>query len=114
MRVVGEAALTGGWSLERTRLEQRQLVAKGKNSILVLKHYPAIPIKREQIVNVTGAGDSFVGSLLTSIGKDDSLNTPQNLDEVVAHAQNAALLSLFSTDAVSPLITGTVQTNVPM
>ncbi|KAF8530974.1 indigoidine synthase A-like protein [Gautieria morchelliformis] len=108
MRIVGEAALSGDWSHERTRPDQRQLVSKGKSSILVLKHYPAIPINREDIVNVTGAGDSFVGSLLTAIGQNSALNTPQSLDEAVECAQNAARLSLFSADAISPLLCSAV------
>ena len=108
MRVVGEAALSGDWSLERTRPEHRQLVTRGKNSILVLKHYPAKPIEPEEIVSVTGAGDSFVGSLLVAIGKGYALNTPQSLDEVVDCAQNAAQLSLMSSDAVSPLLCSTI------
>lgn len=108
MRVAGETALSGDWSLERTRPEHRQLVVKGRNSILVLKHYPCTPIKPEDIVNVTGAGDSFVGSLLVAIGKDDALNTPRNLDEVVDRGQRAARLSLMSSDAVSPLLCSTV------
>ena len=111
MRVVDETTLDH-WSLERTRPDKHQLVAKGKNSVLVLKHYPAIPIKREQIVNVTGAGDSFVGSLLTAIANGHALDTPQNLDEAVTRAQTAASLSLSSAHAVSPLISGTVLQSV--
>lgn len=108
MRLVGEAALGGDWSFEHTQPEQRQLVARGKSSILVLKHYPAIPIKHEKIVNVTGAGDSFVGSLLAAITKDNALNTPRSLDELIEHAQSTALLTLCSSDAVSPLIHSTI------
>ncbi|KAF8577889.1 hypothetical protein K439DRAFT_1363592 [Ramaria rubella] len=104
MRVAGDAALSSGWSTERTRPEHHQLVAKGKDSILVMKHYPALPISKEDIVNVTGAGDSFVGSLLAALGKDGALSTPKRLDDIMERAQHTARLSLTSFDAVSPLL----------
>jgi len=106
MRVVDEEALSGSWGIERTRLEQHQIIAKGKNSLLVLKHYPAIPIEGADVVNVTGAGDSFAGALLAGIsqGLGGGLGTPQALDRVVTRAQRAAVLSLSSPEAVSPLL----------
>jgi pseudouridine-5'-phosphate glycosidase/pseudouridine kinase len=102
MRVVGEAALSGSWALERTRPDQHQVVAKGKNSLLVLKHYPAFPIKPTEVVNVTGAGDSFVGALLADISQGAVLDTPHAMDKLVGRAQRASVLSLYSADAISP------------
>lgn len=63
-------------------------------------------------MNVTGAGDSLVGSMLGSIthlnanGESGSgegvLNHPERMDEVIGRAQRAAVLSLHSEFAVSP------------
>jgi len=91
------------WSNERTRSDQRLLIAKGENSTLVMKHYPAIPL-RERIVNVTGAGDSFVGSLLASLSVSGAIDSVASLDRIVEEAQCAAILSLSSSEAVSPLL----------
>jgi pseudouridine-5'-phosphate glycosidase/pseudouridine kinase len=101
MRIVGERALN--WSNERSRPEQRLLIAKGENSTLVLKHYPALPL-REQITNVTGAGDSFVGSLLAGLSGVDAMFNLEDLDRIVEEAQCAAVLSLSCSEAVSPLL----------
>ncbi|GJJ13915.1 hypothetical protein Clacol_008172 [Clathrus columnatus] len=98
MRLVGDKA--NGWMNERTSFEKRQVLARGKDSVLVLKHYSAVAFKQE-IVNVTGAGDSFVGSLLTDLMWDELL-CPTRLDEIIDKAQCAAVLSLTSAEAVSP------------
>lgn len=82
-------------------MEKHQVLAKGKNSLLLLKHYPAISLEKKKVVNVTGAGDSFVGSLLTDLAGDKILS-PAKLDETVERAQCAAILSLLSAEAVSP------------
>jgi len=103
MRVTDEGSITA-WSKERTRAQKRQIVAKGKESTLVLKHYPALAL-RQNIVNVTGAGDSLVGSLLADISQRNTPLSPEGLDEVVERAQRAAVLSLYSHEAVSPLLT---------
>lgn len=88
------------WKDERSSVAKRQILAKGKNSLLVLKHYPALSLK-QRIISVTGAGDSFAGSLLTDlIGKEVLPPTP--LDEAIERAQYAAVLSLISPEAVSP------------
>ena len=105
LRIVGEEGLSGSWALERTRLEQHQIIARGKDSLLVLKHYPAFPIEGADIVNVTGAGDSFAGALLAALCQGGGLDTPQAMDKVVERAQRASVLALCSPEAVSPLLT---------
>lgn len=101
MRITNEKAIKT-WSKERTRPEKWQLVAKGRDSILLLKHYPARPLDRP-IVNVTGAGDSLVGSLLADLTQCENL-APESLDNIVHRAQRAAILSLYSSEAVSPFL----------
>ncbi|KAF8303309.1 hypothetical protein DL93DRAFT_2090328 [Clavulina sp. PMI_390] len=76
------------------------------SDLLVLRWYPAHTLTTP-IVNVTGAGDSLVGSLLASIiqgemAKEDPFCHPGRLDEVMRRAQGAAVLSLQSTQAVAP------------
>lgn len=105
MRVVGEAAWSSAWIHERTRPDQHQVVAKGKDSILVLKHYPAILVDPLQIENVTGAGDSFVGTLLAGLIREGALDAPDSMNKLVDRALRASALSLRSVDAVSSLLT---------
>lgn len=80
------------------------------NSVL-LRHYPALPIRPKDIISTTGAGDSLVGVLLAE--ESISLATtghsvfrrrdPQRLLEVMTRAQAAAVRSLKSTLAVPPV-----------
>ena len=71
--------------------------------LLVLKWYQAHTLN-SPVVNVTGAGDSLVGSLLASIihgGKDENpFHHPSRLDSAVNRAQEAAVRSLQSPFAV--------------
>lgn len=105
------------WVNERSNPLRRYVVARGTTtktgsngeekepSLIVLKHYPAIPLSDAEIVNVTGAGDSLVGSLSASIVQDPTVFLhPDKLDEAIHQAQKAAVMSLHSVRAVSPLL----------
>jgi len=107
MRISGEAAKHSPWSAEQSNPAKRCIIANGSRGgdVVVLKHYPAIDIKDEEIVNVTGAGDSLVGTLCAGIAIDPTtFNDPAKLDALVQEAQEAAVLSLQSVRAVSPLL----------
>ncbi|KZT72831.1 hypothetical protein DAEQUDRAFT_704536 [Daedalea quercina L-15889] len=115
-RVTGQEAKPSLWMQERTDMHKRQVVGKGREGfgITVLKHYPALIMPSEKIVNVTGAGDSFVGTVLaTLVHKPDVFEDPAALDELVAQAQKAAVLTLQSQHAVSPLLSKLYGTHLP-
>ncbi|KZV77757.1 hypothetical protein PENSPDRAFT_645360, partial [Peniophora sp. CONT] len=91
------------WSVERSNAQQRLVVARGDAEIVVFKHFPALPLDVSEIVNVTGAGDTLVGSLLASLATNPgALSDPRLLDNTVQDAQRAAILTLKSPLAVSP------------
>ncbi|XP_050771303.1 uncharacterized protein LOC127029625 [Gymnogyps californianus] len=65
---------------------------------LCATHYPAIPISREEIVNVSGAGDSLMAGILAGmLAKHDT-------DTCVRMGLLAASLSLRSYEPISPEI----------
>ncbi|KAM3673738.1 uncharacterized protein VK521_002499 [Ammospiza maritima maritima] len=65
---------------------------------LCAAHYPAIPISREEIVNVSGAGDSLMAGILAGmLAKHDT-------DTCVRMGLLAASLSLRSYEPISPEI----------
>ncbi|KAI0375081.1 indigoidine synthase A-like protein [Pilatotrama ljubarskyi] len=104
-RVSGEHAETSAWSTHSTNIFARQIVARSKSgrSVVVLKHYPPIPVPEDKIVNVTGAGDSLVGSILATLTQRPvAFEEPAALDQMVAQAQLAAVYTLQSEHAVSP------------
>ena len=106
-RIAGEEASSSPWMHERTNVHKRCVVAKGRGgaSVTVLKHYPALVVPSESIVNVTGAGDSFVGTVLATLVHDPAVfQHPESLDGLFSHAQKAAVLTLQSPLAVSPLL----------
>ena len=95
------------WVNERSNPLRRYIVARNSSGsdIIVLKHFPAIPLTEDEIINVTGAGDSLVGSLSASIVSDPTTFLhPEKLDNAVRLAQKAAVMSLHSVRAVSPLL----------
>ncbi|KAF8961029.1 indigoidine synthase A-like protein [Flammula alnicola] len=104
MRIASEDAAASGWAKLRSNPHQRYIVAHGNHKeIVVLQHIPSLPV--ESLVNVTGAGDSFVGALLAAIAHDRNvLYHPKSLHDAVLTAQKAATLSLQSHYAVSPLL----------
>lgn len=82
---------------ERTDVREGRVVARGPAGLRI-HHFPAREAK--EIVSVTGAGDSFAGSLLASLVQDDQALT-QHLSRTIARAQEAAVLALASPFAVS-------------
>ncbi|EMD42115.1 hypothetical protein CERSUDRAFT_147657 [Gelatoporia subvermispora B] len=106
-RIPGTRASSSAWSQERSNIHARCVVAHGKpgTGVLVLKHVPAFRLSDQDIVNVTGAGDSLVGSILaTLVRQPAAFEDPEALEDMVARAQKAALLTLQSQHAVSPLL----------
>ncbi|KAF9535420.1 indigoidine synthase A-like protein [Crepidotus variabilis] len=97
-------AATSGWKNEKSNPRQRHIVATGKSGeIIVIQHFPPLPV--EAVMNVTGAGDSFVGALLATLANSPAAPyNPKTLNEAVSTAQKAAVLTLQSPFAVSPLL----------
>ncbi|KAF9015113.1 indigoidine synthase A-like protein [Cyathus striatus] len=104
MHIPAEEAVLSGWFGERSNPRKRYVIAKGKsNELVVVQHFPSLPV--DKIANVTGAGDSFAGALLANFAHDSkTLYGPKSLESVIASAQMAAILSLGSHHAVSPLL----------
>lgn len=95
------------WSREYSNIHRRRIVAHGKTAqdIVVLQHIPALPLPKESIRNVTGAGDTLVGSLLASLLRDQDLFChPELMTNAMQAAQAAAVATLQSHKAVSPLL----------
>jgi pseudouridylate synthase / pseudouridine kinase len=70
----------------------------------MLKYFPARPLEVGAIVNVTGAGDTLVGSLLASSLKGGSTLFEDDIKLALAidSAQKAACATLKCEEAVSP------------
>uniref|UniRef100_A0A8D0GI40 Carbohydrate kinase PfkB domain-containing protein n=1 Tax=Sphenodon punctatus TaxID=8508 RepID=A0A8D0GI40_SPHPU len=62
-------------------------------------HYPALPLAREEIVNVSGAGDSLIAGIMAG------LLAGQNTDTCVQMGLLSASFSLRSSEPISPEIT---------
>jgi len=106
-RVPGERARVSAWAQERTNVRARLVIGVGKpeTGLTVLKHYPALTLQPEAIVNVTGAGDSLVGSIIaTLLEHPAAFEDPSTLDNIISQAQRAAVLTLQSPHAVSPML----------
>jgi pseudouridine-5'-phosphate glycosidase/pseudouridine kinase len=101
-----EEARQSKWNATKTNIANHQIVINSsRGHIVVLKHFSAL--KASDIVNVTGAGDSLVGTLLASLVSNPSYNVfhdPTLLDIAIQKAQEAAVLTLQSPLAVSPLL----------
>ena len=93
------------WSSERSNIHKRYIVSNGSGNgdIVVLHHFPANHLPAESIVNVTGAGDTLVASVLASLVQDPkAFEDPKSLKETMEDAQTAAVLTLKSEYPVSP------------
>lgn len=97
-------AVTCGWKFERSHPAQRYVVAQGKSGeMVVVQHFPPLPVT--SLANVTGAGDSFVGALLAMLADSPTiLYHPKTIHQAISIAQRAAVLTLQSRAAVSPLL----------
>lgn len=110
MRISGSDARESMWKGERSNPLNRYIVAHGiqNKEIVVLKHFPAPSIRKDEIVSVTGAGDSLVGALAASIVTYPTVfHDPVRLEASIRNAQEAAVLSLHSIRAISPLLGST-------
>ena len=109
MRVSGRNAVMSQWAQEQSNIFKRRIVSHGTSSkeIVVLLHIPGPPLLKESIVNVTGAGDTLVGSMLASLLLQEmgTFSHPASLEDAMDAAQRAAVLTLQSSLAVSPLLT---------
>ncbi|KAH7916565.1 Indigoidine synthase A like protein-domain-containing protein [Hygrophoropsis aurantiaca] len=95
------------WKAERSNPHDRYAVSRSPSSgeLVVLQHFPALQLPEGTQVNVTGAGDSLVGSLLaTLVEHPKDFENPIRLKEMIDRAQQAAILTLQSSYAVSPLL----------
>jgi pseudouridine-5'-phosphate glycosidase/pseudouridine kinase len=93
------------WASERSNIHKRYIVSNGSGNgdIVVLQHFPANRLRPESIINVTGAGDTLVASILASLVEDPSgFEDPESLKGILEDAQAAAALTLKSEFAVSP------------
>lgn len=102
MHIPADKARSSGFANQPSNMARRCVVAHGMNGdIVVVKHFPAL--KAETVENVTGAGDSFVGTLIAGIATDQkSIYDLDGLESIVNTAQQAAVLTLQSHEAVSP------------
>ncbi|KAG0147998.1 hypothetical protein CROQUDRAFT_655344 [Cronartium quercuum f. sp. fusiforme G11] len=86
-RMGSQSALTPGW------------VSSGQ---VAIKHWSAPSIEGIN-VNVTGAGDTFGGAIISGITNDFDLENLSDWDKLIPIAQSAALQTLKSEDAVGCL-----------
>ncbi|KAG1749941.1 indigoidine synthase A-like protein [Suillus paluster] len=107
MRLTADDAAESSWSAESTNHHGRYVVSHSSTSgdIVILQHFPAIQLPSDALVNTTGAGDSLVGALLaTLVQSPKAFHATISLRRTMDIAQRAALLSLQSSSAVSPLL----------
>ncbi|VEU21541.1 DEKNAAC102788 [Brettanomyces naardenensis] len=85
------------------------LVQEGKDNLgVILQHFPGFTVPPEEIKNVTGAGDSLAGYLLSRLANGErkgrfflnDLADPER-EDVIMSAQKVACLSLLSDNAVN-------------
>jgi pseudouridine-5'-phosphate glycosidase/pseudouridine kinase len=76
-----------------------------KGGLTISLHPPAEVVEAGDMVNVTGAGDSFVGVLAAGLSQNPGiLRDAATAKHVVSTAQRASLLSLGAARAVSPRV----------
>ncbi|KIY51953.1 indigoidine synthase A-like protein [Fistulina hepatica ATCC 64428] len=94
-----------GWTGVPSDPGRALVVASSEAGTVVVRHFPAHHIPPDSIVNVTGAGDSFVGALLAVLQREPTaMQHPHSLEQAIDVAQRAAVMTLQSTLAVSPLL----------
>lgn len=106
-RISGPDVRTSGWVQERSNPRGRYVVAHGKSSaeMIVLQHVQALAFAKDKLISVTGAGDSLVGSVLASlVQRPQGFHDPNTLKDIINAGQRAAILTLQSKNAVSPLL----------
>jgi pseudouridine-5'-phosphate glycosidase/pseudouridine kinase len=93
-----------GWANLRSNANERYVIARGTSQdMLVLQHQSALHVDTKTVLNVTGAGDSLVGSVLADLVESPTLfHSPASSRQTLRRAQRAAVLTLQSRHAVSP------------
>ncbi|KAF8335455.1 Indigoidine synthase A like protein-domain-containing protein [Cantharellus anzutake] len=106
MHLHPQEAIQSAWLSTSTDLNKHLVVNRtGKGDVLIFQHFPAHSLPNTSVVNVTGAGDSLVGSLLASLIEREDRNVfhnPEAMREAMQRAQRAAVFTLCSPFAVSP------------
>ncbi|KIK28419.1 hypothetical protein PISMIDRAFT_673405 [Pisolithus microcarpus 441] len=100
-------ANVGKWAKERSNPHDRYIVAHSQASAetIVVQHFPPVHVQPSTVVNTTGAGDTLVGALLAMLVQNpDTFLDVVALRNAVDTAQRAAVLTLQSSSAVSPLL----------
>lgn len=89
------------WHREQSNVKARYIVSRtDSGETVVVSHFPALHV--DTLINVTGAGDSFVGTLLTCLAQQPSaFDSPETLMQVIDISQRSAVLTLGTHDAVS-------------
>ncbi|KAG9314320.1 indigoidine synthase A-like protein [Chiua virens] len=100
----GEA--TTAWASQRSNLRDRRIVVhSNSDAIVIIQHFAPLQITTDAPLNSTGAGDSLVGALLATLARDPhAFHRPSTFLEALDVAQQAAVLTLESPHAVSPLL----------
>lgn len=113
-QLTGADAQRSAWRTQPSNVARRRLVSHAYDqdgeliSTVVVCHFPAIALAASDIVNVTGAGDTLVGSVLAGLLTDpDAFLSPAGLEKLVMNGQRAAVETLGSQFAVSPTLGGT-------
>jgi pseudouridylate synthase / pseudouridine kinase len=105
LRIPGPALRTSGWACRRSDLANRYITGQvgSPREMVVLQHFPAFNLPNPETFNVTGAGDTLIGSILASLLQDPLVfQGPQSMKNAIDSAQRAAVLTLQSPHAVSP------------
>lgn len=101
---------TSGWPGIHSDSSGRLVVAAGKSGQIVLQHFPAL--RAPHLISVTGAGDSLVGVLAGNLVENPAaFDHVDTMKHAINQAQEAAVLTLESSSAVSPLLTNMRKTN---
>jgi len=101
MQLPGEVAARSGWLADPVAVDRCVVSTNDHLAMIVVQHFPAIHVP--DVVNVTGAGDTFVGALLANLVKDPKLfQQPDRLAKCISLAQLATTLTLRSSHSVSP------------
>ncbi|KAG6814072.1 hypothetical protein H0H92_003119 [Tricholoma furcatifolium] len=96
---------SSSWFGMSSAIAHRRIIAHGRSqkSVVVLQHFP--PHAINEVINVTGAGDSFVGALLATLVQcPHAFHDQHTLAKLIHASQKAATLTLQSNLAVSPLL----------
>ncbi|KZS95964.1 indigoidine synthase A-like protein [Sistotremastrum niveocremeum HHB9708] len=104
-RISAEDASNSRWLSRTVAGTKDYMVAKGRDgrSHVALSVYPIDALTDSQVLNVTGAGDTLVGTIAAGLARDSSVFLdPSKLRATMRIAQIASARTLQSQDAVSP------------